>query len=117
MEPSLHGSEQKLSVLGSLPRSRDIVKYPSHLGSGKIRVEPGWVEHDADEIWASQMGVAVEAMNMIGVSAEGIAHLTLVPAKYASITSPVFSLNLSVNPFSFRESQYSDVLLHCHTIA
>ena len=23
--------------------------------------KPGWVEHDADEIWASQMGVAVEA--------------------------------------------------------
>ena len=22
--------------------------------------QPGWVEHDADEIWASQLGVAVE---------------------------------------------------------
>ena len=28
--------------------------------------KPGWVEHDADEIWASMLGVAVEAMNMIG---------------------------------------------------
>ena len=27
---------------------------------------PGWVEHDADEIWACQLGVAVEAMNKIG---------------------------------------------------
>ena len=27
--------------------------------------KPGWVEHDADEIWASMLGVAVEAMNMI----------------------------------------------------
>ena len=27
--------------------------------------QPGWVEHDADEIWASMLGVAVEAMNMI----------------------------------------------------
>ena len=26
--------------------------------------KPGWVEHDADEIWASMLGVAVEAMNM-----------------------------------------------------
>ena len=25
--------------------------------------KPGWVEHDADEIWASMLGVAVEAMN------------------------------------------------------
>ena len=24
--------------------------------------KPGWVEHDADEIWASMLGVAVEAM-------------------------------------------------------
>ena len=28
--------------------------------------KPGWVEHDADEIWASMLGVAVEAMNKIG---------------------------------------------------
>ena len=37
--------------------------------------KPGWVEHDADEIWASQLGVAVEAMNMIGVSAKEIAAI------------------------------------------
>ena len=33
--------------------------------------KPGWVEHDADEIWASMLGVAVEAMNMIGAEAAG----------------------------------------------
>ena len=27
--------------------------------------KPGWVEHDADEIWASMLGVAVEAMKKI----------------------------------------------------
>ena len=27
--------------------------------------KPGWVEHDANEIWSTQLGVAVEAMNMI----------------------------------------------------
>ena len=37
--------------------------------------KPGWVEHDADEIWASQLGVAVEAMNMIGVTADEIAAI------------------------------------------
>ena len=35
--------------------------------------KPGWVEHDADEIWASMLGVAVEAMNMIGAEARDIA--------------------------------------------
>lgn len=37
--------------------------------------QPGWVEHDADEIWASQIGVAVEAMNKIGASAKDIAAI------------------------------------------
>ena len=37
--------------------------------------KPGWVEHDADEIWASQLGVAVEAMNMISATAEDIAAI------------------------------------------
>ena len=31
---------------------------------------PGWVEHDANEIWSTQLGVAVEAMSKIGRSEE-----------------------------------------------
>jgi glycerol kinase len=37
--------------------------------------KPGWVEHDANEIWSSQLGVAVEAMNKIGAAAEDIAAI------------------------------------------
>lgn len=37
--------------------------------------KPGWVEHDADEIWSTQLGVAVEAMNMVGAAAEDIAAI------------------------------------------
>jgi len=37
--------------------------------------KPGWVEHDADEIWASQLGVAVEAMEKISASADDIAAI------------------------------------------
>ena len=29
---------------------------------------PGWVEHDANEIWATQLSVAVEAMQKVGAS-------------------------------------------------
>ena len=32
--------------------------------------KPGWVEHDANEIWSTQLGVAVEAMSKIGASSE-----------------------------------------------
>ena len=37
--------------------------------------KPGWVEHDAREIWSTQIGVAVEAMMLAGASAGGIAAL------------------------------------------
>lgn len=47
--------------------------------------QPGWVEHDADEIWASQLGVAVEAMNMIGVSAKDIAAIGITNQRETAI--------------------------------
>ena len=37
--------------------------------------EPGWVAHAADEIWASMLGVAVEAMNKIGATAAEISAI------------------------------------------
>ena len=47
--------------------------------------QPGWVEHDADEIWASQLGVAVEAMNMIGATAEEIAAIGITNQRETAI--------------------------------
>ena len=32
--------------------------------------KPGWVEHDANEIWSTMLGVAVEAMQKAGASYE-----------------------------------------------
>ena len=37
--------------------------------------KPGWVEHDANEIWTTQLGVALSAMNQIGASAADIAAI------------------------------------------
>lgn len=37
--------------------------------------QPGWVEHDASEIWSTQLGVAVEAMSKIGAVAADIAAI------------------------------------------
>lgn len=34
---------------------------------------PGWVEHDADEIWSSMLGVAVEAMNKLNITPDQVA--------------------------------------------
>ncbi len=41
----------------------------------QIFPNPGWVEHDANEIWSTQLGVAVEAMSKIGATAEDIAGI------------------------------------------
>ena len=38
----------------------------------QIFPKPGWVEHDADEIWSVQLSVAQEAMRKAGVCAKDI---------------------------------------------
>ena len=47
--------------------------------------KPGWVEHDADEIWATMLGVAVEAMTMIGASAKDIAAIGITNQRETTI--------------------------------
>lgn len=47
--------------------------------------KPGWVEHNADEIWASQLGVAVEALNKISATAEDIAAIGITNQRETSI--------------------------------
>ena len=51
----------------------------------QIFPQPGWVEHDADEIWASQLGVAVEAMMKIGATAEDIAAIGITNQRETAI--------------------------------
>lgn len=47
--------------------------------------QPGWVEHDANEIWASMLGVAVEAMNKIGAVAKDIAAIGITNQRETAI--------------------------------
>ena len=35
--------------------------------------QPGWVEHDADEIWQSQIDVAAEVLQRAGITAREVA--------------------------------------------
>ncbi len=46
---------------------------------------PGWVEHDANEIWSTQLGVAVEAMSKIGATAEDIAAIGITNQRETAI--------------------------------
>ena len=47
--------------------------------------KPGWVEHDANEIWSSQLGVAVEAMQKIGATASDIAGIGITNQRETAI--------------------------------
>lgn len=46
---------------------------------------PGWVEHDANEIWSTQLGVAVEAMSKIGATAADIAAIGITNQRETAI--------------------------------
>ena len=47
--------------------------------------KPGWVEHNADEIWSTQLGVAAEAMAHIDASAEDIAAIGITNQRETTI--------------------------------
>ena len=51
----------------------------------QIFPQPGWVEHDANEIWSTQLGVAVEAMSKINVTAEDIAAIGITNQRETTI--------------------------------
>ena len=47
--------------------------------------KPGWVEHDANEIWSSQLGVAVEAMAKLGIGADDIAAIGITNQRETTV--------------------------------
>ena len=47
--------------------------------------QPGWVEHDAMEIWASQIGVAQEALLKIGATASDIAAIGITNQRETTV--------------------------------
>ena len=46
---------------------------------------PGWVEHDANEIWSTMLGVAVEAMNRINAKAADIAAIGITNQRETAV--------------------------------
>src|SRR6185369_11097910 len=47
--------------------------------------QPGWVEHDAKEIWSTQFGVAAEALSKAGLSAENIAAIGITNQRETTV--------------------------------
>ncbi len=79
----------------------------------QIFPKPGWVEHDANEIWSTQLGVAVEAMSKIGATAEDIAAIGITNQRETAIVwdkntgEPVFN---AIVWQCRRTSEYCDTL-------
>ena len=48
-------------------------------------LNPGWAEHDANEIWSTQLGAAVEAMSMINAKAADIAAIGITNQRETAI--------------------------------
>ena len=75
--------------------------------------QPGWVEHNADEIWNTQLGVAVEAMNKIGATADDIAAIGITNQRETTI---VWDKNTGIPVYNAivwqcrRTSEYADSL-------
>ena len=51
----------------------------------QIFPRPGWVEHDADEIWATQAGVAVTALGKAGLAASDIAAIGITNQRETTV--------------------------------
>ncbi|SDF59348.1 glycerol kinase GlpK [Sporomusa acidovorans] len=51
----------------------------------QIFPKPGWVEHNADEIWSSQIGVAAEAIAKAGISAADIAAIGITNQRETTV--------------------------------
>ena len=75
--------------------------------------KPGWVEHDANEIWATQLEVAQRAMENVGATAANIAAIGITNQRETTV---VWDKNTG-EPVSHaivgqcrRTSEYSDSL-------
>lgn len=51
----------------------------------QIYPKPGWVEHDANEIWSTMLGVAVETMAKAGITAEDVVGIGITNQRETTI--------------------------------
>ncbi len=51
----------------------------------QIFPQPGWVEHDPNEIWSTQLGVAAEAVTKAGLTAKNIAAIGITNQRETTV--------------------------------
>ncbi len=79
----------------------------------QIFPKPGWVEHDAKEIWSTQLGVAVEAMQKLNITASDIAAIGITNQRETAIVWDKYTGDPVHNAIVWqcrRTSEYCDSL-------
>jgi len=51
----------------------------------QIFPQPGWVEHNANEIWSTQLGVAAEAITKAGLTVKDIAAIGITNQRETTV--------------------------------
>ena len=51
----------------------------------QIFPQPGWVEHDANEIWSTQLGVAAEAITKAGLTVKDMAAIGITNQRETTV--------------------------------
>ena len=79
----------------------------------QIYPKPGWVEHDANEIWSTMLGAAVEAVLKAGLSAGDIAAIGITNQRETTIVWDKFTGDPVCNAIVWqcrRTAEYCDSL-------
>jgi glycerol kinase len=74
----------------------------------QIFPHPGWVEHDANEIWSSQYGVAAEAIVKAGLTAENITAIGITNQRETTVVWERSSGNPVYNAIVWQDRRTAD---------
>lgn len=74
----------------------------------QIYPQPGWVEHDPDEIWSSQSDVTVEAMVKAGIKASDIAGIGITNQRETTILWDRFTGKPVYNAIVWQDRRTAD---------
>ena len=80
----------------------------------QIFPKPGWVEHNANEIWSTMLGVCVEALSKIGATAKDIAAIGITNQRETAIVWDKITGEPVYNAIVWqcrRTSEYCDSLM------
>lgn len=74
----------------------------------QIYPEPGWVEHDAQEIWSTQAGVAAEAVASAGVNGKALAGIGITNQRETTVVWDRVSGKPIYNAIVWQDRRTSD---------